>query len=869
MKQFSKIKNLADKAFIRPDRTEVLSEDLLAAEKRIELIKKICDNTAKKVAGGLLGSSKDGQQGKDVEKRIRKTPQYALGHDMNEHGDEMSEMSDFNSVLALVLKGAGEIEMKVATDLVTHEMQVESDILFKLQTLIETDLHNISKTKKTLNKLASDMDSARAKLAQTNRHSMSAGVSGKIDNIKDDFEDTQQKVEQCRDNLSAEMYQLISRESEISQYILNYLQLQRDYHRTAHKVFDDLLPNVESILATSFNKPVYGTSLEEHLQGINRPIAYPIELCVCGLYLNGLEEEGLFRIAGSASKVKKLKAAFDARLLDLDSLRQKFSDAHVIANALKCYLQIEFFQTYPRPVEEHSGGVPNGNDDGGFHQHNENEGLLASAKRSQSSSSLEDHISPPPGSPKPVMPRKNKPAPVPPALVKPGSGTTNQNKPESLSPKQSFSSDSSSTSETTPKKGPGTKRDGGHWIPPSPSQTRNHKHSGSSSVTSGVVTSTESPTTVVMKVTPPKPPQPQFYPAKDCENKSSFGDGSSKQIYSSTLRHKSSFNSGSGAAEGAAQGGGAPGVTGSNISSVQYSNSLPRRFHTDNSYKNQRAPRPPSIYATIPTVPSTHTITTSEPTSQPSTESKEQSTKSQILHPPVVTPQAVHPSEGISSAAANVPVPETRYNNKKLNCTQPGTSDGNQQETAHVGSIGFEHLEMEVRVAEVTEKRNSFSKCEDLSIIGLLPGQGESAKPVPAPRSSLLLQYKSSKEKEGVPTDKERPTLMAKPRDRTKKSQAILAGTNQDNIHAIQGTGDASNSPPDATAPIHTQQNIGLRVSVETEDSGNPDDLHSRNEAMKDKNMLPPSPKAPNRPPRPHPPPPPKLKSEISGCRCN
>ena len=39
------------------------------------------------------------------------------------------------------------------------------------------------------------------------------------------------------------------------------------------------------------------------------------------------------------SKVKKLKAAVDAGMLDLNRLLTEYSDPHVIANAMKCYLR--------------------------------------------------------------------------------------------------------------------------------------------------------------------------------------------------------------------------------------------------------------------------------------------------------------------------------------------------------------------------------------------------------------------------------------------------------------------------------------------------------------------------------------------------
>lgn len=53
--------------------------------------------------------------------------------------------------------------------------------------------------------------------------------------------------------------------------------------------------------------PVYGGSLEDHLKRMNRDISVVLEECICTLLMYGMNEEGLFRIAGSASKVKKLK----------------------------------------------------------------------------------------------------------------------------------------------------------------------------------------------------------------------------------------------------------------------------------------------------------------------------------------------------------------------------------------------------------------------------------------------------------------------------------------------------------------------------------------------------------------------------------
>lgn len=85
-------------------------------------------------------------------------------------------------------------------------------------------------------------------------------------------------------------------------------------------------------------EPVYGYPLEEHLRVTNRKIALPIQLCVSVLLRLGMEEEGLFRIAGAASKSRRIKLSLDACCLTLPRALE-YKDPHVIAGALKSYLR--------------------------------------------------------------------------------------------------------------------------------------------------------------------------------------------------------------------------------------------------------------------------------------------------------------------------------------------------------------------------------------------------------------------------------------------------------------------------------------------------------------------------------------------------
>ena len=98
-------------------------------------------------------------------------------------------------------------------------------------------------------------------------------------------------------------------------------------------------PKVDSILHTKRGFPVFGSSLASHLSSFLLPsgIAYPIQLCVTRLVALGLEEEGLFRLAAGASKVKRLRAELEAGLNSLPSLEA--ADHHVLTATIKSYLR--------------------------------------------------------------------------------------------------------------------------------------------------------------------------------------------------------------------------------------------------------------------------------------------------------------------------------------------------------------------------------------------------------------------------------------------------------------------------------------------------------------------------------------------------
>ncbi|XP_074168126.1 rho GTPase-activating protein 44 isoform X2 [Sminthopsis crassicaudata] len=348
-KQFNRMRQLANQTVGRAEKTEVLNEDLLQVEKRLELVKQVSHSTHKKLSACLQG-----QQGVEADKRSKKLPLTALAQCLMEGSAILGD----ETLLGKMLKLCGETEDKLAQELIHFELQVERDVIEPLFVLAEVEIPNIQKQRKHLAKLVLDMDSSRTRWQQTSK---SSGLSSnlqptgaKADALREEMEEAANRVEICRDQLSADMYNFVAKEIDYANYFQMLIEVQAEYHRKSLTLLQNVLPQIKaqqelpihqfakyllpfaSTTEAWVEKPSFGKPLEEHLAVSGREIAFPIEACVTMLLECGMQEEGLFRVAPSASKLKKLKAALDCCVLDV----QEYSaDPHAIAGALKSYLR--------------------------------------------------------------------------------------------------------------------------------------------------------------------------------------------------------------------------------------------------------------------------------------------------------------------------------------------------------------------------------------------------------------------------------------------------------------------------------------------------------------------------------------------------
>ncbi|KAM6951893.1 rho GTPase-activating protein 44-like isoform 2-T2 [Aplochiton taeniatus] len=334
-KQFNRMRQLANQTVGRAEKTEVLSDDLLQVEKRLELVKQLSHSTHKKLTACLQG-----QQGVDVDKKSvrspsKKLPLTTLAQCMVEGASVLGD----DSLLGKMLKLCGETQEKMAQELILFELTIERDVVEPLYDLAEVEIPNIQKQRKHLAKLVLDMDSARTRFQQSSK---SSGLSSnlqpgaKSDHYREEMEEAANRMEICRDQLSADMYSFVAKEIDYASYFQTLIEVQAEYHRKSLELLQSVLPQIKAHQETWVEKPCYGKPLEEHLTLSGREIAFPIEACVTMLLECGMQEEGLFRVAPSASKLKKLKASLDCGVLDV----QEYSaDPHAIAGALKSYLR--------------------------------------------------------------------------------------------------------------------------------------------------------------------------------------------------------------------------------------------------------------------------------------------------------------------------------------------------------------------------------------------------------------------------------------------------------------------------------------------------------------------------------------------------
>lgn len=335
-KHFLRMKQIADQNLGRAEKSEVLNEDLVLLEKRVSKIKAVCQSTIQRLSACLpLCSSSSSSSKANPVKSFKKLPESMLAVTMIDSASILGK----EDTLGITYGHCAKLQGDLAFELFKYAQQVESLVLNPMQSVLETEIPAITRLRKQLTKLTLDMDSAKGRFHSTLKQSSgasSASLSSKVEILRNEMEQAESRVDQCRDQLIIEMYSFLAREGQLSDALLALVNSQIQFHRRTLESLENSLPLMQRHSELSVSRPMFGCSLETHLQQTKQDISLVIEKCVRSLILHGLDEEGLFRVPSSSTKVKKLKAGLDANIVNMEDYDD---DPHCIAAVLKSYLR--------------------------------------------------------------------------------------------------------------------------------------------------------------------------------------------------------------------------------------------------------------------------------------------------------------------------------------------------------------------------------------------------------------------------------------------------------------------------------------------------------------------------------------------------
>ena len=156
-------------------------------------------------AGTSSASGKQGNDGAAVEKRIRKTPEFALGQTFQENGRlykaKHGPNEEQSGGLSNFLLDSGQLLNDLGTSHVQYEIGVDKLVLLPLTNIVDEHVPQISKERKTLNSLLLEYDAAKGRLVNyRNKEGSTSSHGGTVeselreDRLSSDLAEIETKV---------------------------------------------------------------------------------------------------------------------------------------------------------------------------------------------------------------------------------------------------------------------------------------------------------------------------------------------------------------------------------------------------------------------------------------------------------------------------------------------------------------------------------------------------------------------------------------------------------------------------------------------------------------------------------------------------
>ncbi|CAJ0607029.1 unnamed protein product [Cylicocyclus nassatus] len=272
---------------------------------------------------------KAGLREENVDKRRKKLDEFSLCVDLREISTDLEQ--SHTTCLHKVIQKISQALQVVVDKKVKHDMMIEKRVLDDLVQFQDME-KALCKSRERLSNAFTDVDIAKKQLGKA--HSTSSNMK----QLQDNLDVAQLKLEIQKDNTITDVYSLATKEQEIAKVFTALLEEQLEYHRDAMRTLGMVLPEIRRDIDNARPRPVFGIDLSEHLHHTQRRVALVLEKCCSMLRASGFTEPGLFRVNGNNTKIRRMKAAFDAGQIDVDE-HAYCMDPHSVCSVLKSYLR--------------------------------------------------------------------------------------------------------------------------------------------------------------------------------------------------------------------------------------------------------------------------------------------------------------------------------------------------------------------------------------------------------------------------------------------------------------------------------------------------------------------------------------------------
>ncbi|VDM74628.1 unnamed protein product [Strongylus vulgaris] len=272
---------------------------------------------------------KTGLREENVDKRRKKLDEFSLCTDLRDISTDLEQ--SHTTCLHKVIQKISQALQVVVDEKVKHDMMIEKRVLDDLVQFQDME-KALCKSRERLSNAFTDVDIAKKALEKAD------STSSNTAQLQDTLDAAQLKLENQKDNTITDVYSLAAKEQEIAKVFTALLEEQLEYHRVAMRTLEMVLPEIRRDIDNARPRPVFGIDLSEHLRHTQGRVALVLEKCCSMLRASGFTEKGLFRVNGNNTKIRRMKAAFDAGQIDIDE-RAYCMDPHSVCSVLKSYLR--------------------------------------------------------------------------------------------------------------------------------------------------------------------------------------------------------------------------------------------------------------------------------------------------------------------------------------------------------------------------------------------------------------------------------------------------------------------------------------------------------------------------------------------------